>query len=274
MQYNPYLPGTPVKDASFPVHFVSVSNFLRFGSIMKHETLKAKGQIKTFPLVEMANDPRIHQRLIFVSHRWVGNSPDDSKNSQYKYICDMMKKFQNPDEFYLWIDYCSMPQDNQDEKLRTIHLLNNILSHCMYTMIVLLDSDPEGKEYVQRVWCFYEWTASIQYGKVPILRNPRVGKSLYSHAYKTIRLICEEGALNFLEQAKAQYGPHAMNVIQNVVVEDDIFNKKAFCRVLQASFEKDKETLFQNVKACLSLSSILFLESFSQGHFQTIYFEK
>jgi hypothetical protein len=92
---------------------------------------------------------KISEQSIFISHRWVGNSPDSDDNAQLHYIQQALKLFKYSEDMFIWIDYSCMKQSSTD--LPTIQRLNYILSFCAMFMVVLPAYDVEGAEYVQRV---------------------------------------------------------------------------------------------------------------------------
>lgn len=92
---------------------------------------------------------KISEQAIFISHRWVNNSPDSDDNAQLHYIQQALQLFKYTDDMYVWIDYSCMKQDTAD--IPTIQRLNYILSFCAMFMVVLPAYDPDGVEYVKRV---------------------------------------------------------------------------------------------------------------------------
>jgi hypothetical protein len=135
-----------IDDHEFLIYLLPASVMLNATCIPRHEEI-------TEELVCMSGrelrGSKISEQSIFISHRWVGNSPDSDDNAQLHYIQQALNLFKYSEDMFIWIDYSCMKQNSAD--LPTIQRLNYILSFCAMFMVVLPAHDVQGADYVQRV---------------------------------------------------------------------------------------------------------------------------
>lgn len=81
----------------------------------------------------------------FVSHKWVGNSPDDSSNSLFKEIKSTMSG-------YVWVDYMCVPQAGSfDVRLPFLKSIPYVIISSTKVF-----TPTKGNEYRRSVWCNME----------------------------------------------------------------------------------------------------------------------
>jgi hypothetical protein len=134
-----------IDDKEFLIYLLPASVLLKATDIPRHEDIIE--DLVCLPAKTLKGS-QISEQAIFISHRWVDNSPDSDDHAQL-YIQHVLRLFKYPEEMYVWIDYSCMKQDTAD--LPTIRRLNYILSFCDFFMVVLPAYDSEGIEYVKRV---------------------------------------------------------------------------------------------------------------------------
>jgi hypothetical protein len=93
-----------------------------------------------------------HSRIYFVSHRWAQSlAPDTRENSQAELLITWLdKEHEEWDDFYFWIDWACIDQDDNDLKARQIEALPIYLRCCTYFVGIAWGS------YWKRCWCGLE----------------------------------------------------------------------------------------------------------------------
>ncbi|CAE7465793.1 ANKRD17, partial [Symbiodinium sp. CCMP2456] len=158
-------------------------NKLEMREALPHETLKARGLLRIFS--------RRLGKAAYISHEWVSKQHPDPKFEQLKILQDAMKMIMSsldaipPDaisgqlysdqtgiqtqEFrseslYLWYDYFSCPQLQQDHDTRktVASCIPQYIAHCAFFFALCpAVVSPEGNtlsphSWAQRGWCRYE----------------------------------------------------------------------------------------------------------------------
>jgi hypothetical protein len=251
--------GAYASDPDFEVHLVPAKAFVAMGKITKHEEVKSRGQLLTVPMKVLSSSPRWRNAIMFVSHRWVEGAPDSKDNAQFGYVCRLLHGLQGWESMYVWIDYSCMKQEVAD--LPTIRSLNIILAHCGMVAIVLPPTDPEGKEYSQRVWCVYEWLAALHFKPLLLVPTQSFANTLLRHTTAILKEICHPNAFVLLDQVRvASRGNHSVAAdMLGTIISEDLFVKEAFVHRLQAFKDEDKAYVYENTKGIFSLLDVFFV---------------
>ena len=114
-----------IDDPEFLIYLLPARVMLQAESIPRHEDVIE--DLLCLPAKTLKMSP-ISDQSIFISHRWVGNSPDSDDHAQLQYIQRTLQLFKYPEEMYVWIDYSCMKQDSPD--LPTILRLLCLLHGC------------------------------------------------------------------------------------------------------------------------------------------------
>jgi len=249
-------------DNNFKIYFLPVSVLLHAEKIPRHEDVL--NELKCYSVTELRNCD-VSQRSVFISHRWVGNSPDDEENSQFQYIKKALQRIDKCELMYIWIDYSCMKQDTPD--LPTIRRLNYILSFAQFFMIVLPEGDPEGVNYTKRVWCIYEWLAVLHFKRTFILPSMEFSRKILQHTLSSLVGVLEEGVLNWMDVVRVQCGSRLEYLTQFMsnVAPGGVLSKEKFVATLQAYKEEDKEYVHENLSKLFNLLDLLFLYVVGSG---------
>ena len=250
-------------DPNFIIYFLPCSLLLQLHTIPRHEEVKDK--LVALTALQLRNN-NICKRSIFISHRWVNNQPDSVDGSQLVYIQKTIQLFDNHEHMFVWIDYACMKQDTPD--LPTIHRLNYVLSYFEFFMVVLPASDPHGIEYVQRVWCIYEWLSVLHFKRILILPTPEFSADILKHTLLTLQEIVVPGVFDLMEALRLQVHSRIdllSDYLGSVYLEDPILDRNVFVSKLQAYKPEDKEYVFDNLSNYFSLLDLLFLHIVGDG---------
>jgi Ran GTPase-activating protein (RanGAP) involved in mRNA processing and transport len=152
---------------------IPLDNLFRMKRWKRHEeALRDKDLVK----VEMEMSPYYlveNGIVIFISHKWIGNSPDDDQGKLLEKVKKIARErqdkervgdWQAPKQVYIWFDYTCVPQVDVEERVRHLQAIPNILQRC--EMLTLHTSDETAKQYGYSVWCSleelgYQWAADI-----------------------------------------------------------------------------------------------------------------
>lgn len=95
-----------------------------------------------------------YKRFAIVSHPWLSKDHPDPESMQIDFLMDKLREYD-----YVWIDYCSLPQEPRVDNEHTIFMEGLINSNFLYsTLDVVFDErTPDGvPRYNQRGWCQFE----------------------------------------------------------------------------------------------------------------------
>jgi hypothetical protein len=87
-------------------------------------------------------------RVLFISHKWFGNEPDDEHNSLLAQLKTLIERQETKRQF--WVDYCCVPQADNASKLKELAKIPALLRHCQ---LIVIESGPG---YHESVWCLVE----------------------------------------------------------------------------------------------------------------------
>jgi hypothetical protein len=140
----------------FPKHEDVVS------STMKISSPTSKNSTTSSPLLEikdLRDMVRNRGDTLFVSHKWIGNQPDNDQHQMFQLVLAKIK--QNKNFRFIWFDYTCVPQAPEAFRERN-RMLFAIPDLVMKTWVIAFHLDDNHKHlYESSVWCALEAMGSF-----------------------------------------------------------------------------------------------------------------
>ena len=111
-----------------PMALVCAADFVDFGCLVQYETSREEGKLRFLDAIEQLNEFRKHCLIIFFSHQWLAWSVPDPNGLHYQTMRAAVCKVTTVanvslDKVFLWVDFCSIPQEHCQFKFVSAHFL-------------------------------------------------------------------------------------------------------------------------------------------------------
>eukprot|EP00327_Prymnesium_parvum_P006168 CAMPEP_0182808378 /NCGR_PEP_ID=MMETSP0006_2-20121128/6617_1 /TAXON_ID=97485 /ORGANISM="Prymnesium parvum, Strain Texoma1" /LENGTH=754 /DNA_ID=CAMNT_0024934089 /DNA_START=89 /DNA_END=2353 /DNA_ORIENTATION=+ len=157
----------------FSACFVKLHDFEAAGELRSHEYMRDAHKLVMLDTYDRLILFVRNKPTVFCSHQWLGFHEPDPRFEHFPAIvraCHALCRNQHidPDELYVWVDFTSIPQENNFLKQLAIQSLAQYASSCRYFLIVAphvlhadsgMECDPQT--YARRGWCRLEQWARL-----------------------------------------------------------------------------------------------------------------
>ena len=104
-----------------PVALVSAIHLFDLGCLVTYETLREEGKLRVLDTIEKVDKFKKRCLIIFLSHQWFTSGVVDPTGVNYKAMCAAVREIIvvatcRLDKVFLWVDFCSIPQERYREK--------------------------------------------------------------------------------------------------------------------------------------------------------------
>eukprot|EP00966_Prymnesium_polylepis_P217282 5028679-Prymnesium_polylepis.2 len=165
-----------VQTLLYPFCVTKYSDFSSWGLLLPHEDVRNVGQLLMFDTWELACAFAQSNRILFVSHQWLGRDYPDPNNVHYPVIVEAAKAICtafgiSETELYVWVDYSSIPQLCKASLSSAVASLSVYIAMCKYFLICTPEAQHtdrkipvNGATYLRRGWCRFEQWARLTTG--------------------------------------------------------------------------------------------------------------
>lgn len=167
-------------DVSYPTVLLSAADVMAEGEMRAHEAMRSDGKLYLLDTLEHLRAFKARgNKIIFVSHQWLGATHPDPKRAQYTALATALERIisgqvepppaQPTDggEWYVWLDYHSVPQAHIGLMQTAVSSLPVYASHADLFLILAPECTHESgeccslKTYFARGWCRAEVLAKV-----------------------------------------------------------------------------------------------------------------
>jgi len=154
-----------------PMVVVRLDVFEQFGKLPRHEDVRASLVfLDTYADVLAFSHAK---PVLFVSHQWLAYHEPDPDNAHFAAMCAAARlvaaeRNEKPEDLYLWVDFCSVPQRNRAVQAAAIRSLPVFASACRFMVCVCpparhknLGTVVDATTYAKRGWCRLEMWAML-----------------------------------------------------------------------------------------------------------------
>ena len=104
-----------------PMALVSAIDFFDLKCLVTYETLREEGRLRVLDTIEKVDKFKKRCLIIFLSHQWFTSGVVDPTGVHYKTMCAAIREIIvvancRLDKVFLWVDFCSIPQERNLEK--------------------------------------------------------------------------------------------------------------------------------------------------------------
>ena len=120
-----------------PVLLVSASHFLKMDELLSYETLQegeeSASVLKSFPDIGSCEEFITKNFTVFISHQWLSWEKPDPEGVQLLTMKNAVKQLAamnkaSINNVYVWVDFCSIPQNDAETQLLAVHSLPAVSS--------------------------------------------------------------------------------------------------------------------------------------------------
>ncbi|CAJ1462137.1 unnamed protein product [Effrenium voratum] len=152
----------------FPLCFIPVEEFMKFGRLKPYEEVRDAGQIHCIDDIDVGMRICRREGAVFISHQWTGFDEPDWGNVQYAAMREALTQLmQERNCKYVWVDFCCIPQQNRTQQQSAVNSLNAYTLCCSIFMSIApccshgdTGEDLGLDSYRSRAWCRLEKPSS------------------------------------------------------------------------------------------------------------------
>jgi hypothetical protein len=152
----------PIMESKVEYMFViKNSDLKRLASFSKHEDALAAGLLVKKSVKELLPGAVQFPKIMFVSHKWIGNSPDINRSILDQVIAHIDHRAKAESQTatnlpkYVWFDYMCVPQDDVMERNRHLRAIPDVLK--VSGLKVFHIDQNTMNAYHSSIWCQLEY---------------------------------------------------------------------------------------------------------------------